>query len=132
MKNSLSGKVWLLVVAKILSKVCVKIFGGDWQLMAEVVGSDSTHSEFEEVTAVDTSNFSDGEIIDSDWHYELENVLNEGFVDQGMLKNVCKCRSVPDKFRYTYFYLLNLKCIYLLDNVYLEINDFITNYEELL
>ena len=65
------------------------------------VGSDSTHSEFEEVTALamDGNNFSDGEIIDSDWHYELETILKEGFVDQGMIKNVCKCRNVPEKFR---------------------------------
>ena len=65
------------------------------------IGSDSTHSEFEEVavSGVDGSNYSDGEIIDSDWHFELENVLNEGFVDQGMIKNVCKCRSIPEKFR---------------------------------
>ena len=70
-----------------------------------VVGSDSTHSEFEEVgtSVVEGSNFSDGEIIDTDWHYELEVMLDEAFVDQGMIKNVCKCRNIPDKFRYWFY-----------------------------
>ena len=70
--------------------------------MADInVGSDSAHSEFEEVgtSAIEGSNYSDGEIIDNDWHYELETMLNEPFVDQGMIKNVCKSRNVPDKFR---------------------------------
>ena len=67
------------------------------------IGSDSVHSEFEEVgtSAIEgsNSNFSDGEIIETDWHYELETILNEDFVDQGMIKNVCKCRNIPEKFR---------------------------------
>ncbi|XP_076804754.1 TBC1 domain family member 23-like [Clavelina lepadiformis] len=58
----------------------------------------SPPSEFEEVNASD-SNYSEAEIIDSDWHFELENVLNEGFVDQGIIKSVCKCRNLPEKFR---------------------------------
>nr|CAB3266834.1 TBC1 domain family member 23-like [Phallusia mammillata] len=33
------------------------------------------------------------------WHEELEEVLAEGFVDQGIIKGVCKCRSIPHKFR---------------------------------
>uniref|UniRef100_H2Z092 TBC1 domain family member 23 n=1 Tax=Ciona savignyi TaxID=51511 RepID=H2Z092_CIOSA len=34
-----------------------------------------------------------------DWHAELEEMLTEGFVDQGIIKSVCKCRCLPPKFR---------------------------------
>jgi len=71
------------------------------------IGSDSAHSEFEEVgtSVIEESNYSDGEIIDNDWHFELETMLNEAFVDQGMIKNVCKNRNIPDKFRYPHYFV---------------------------
>ena len=43
----------------------------------------------------------EGENFDSSlWHDELDNALNGDYVDHGIVKSICKCRVVPNQYRY--------------------------------
>ncbi|XP_078486638.1 TBC1 domain family member 23-like [Ciona intestinalis] len=62
----------------------------------------STNSEttFDQLSDFDEAIKQDVDFPSNDnWQLELEEMLNEGFVDQGIIKSVCKCRCLPDKFR---------------------------------
>lgn len=68
-------------------------------LQSDELSSDLDDTDSPVIVDADEENVGDVEAM-TKWHEELEEILNEGFVDQGIIKSVCKCRSIPHKFRY--------------------------------
>ena len=65
----------------------------------ELPVSSAAGSEYEVANNEEVEDATVEEEEDFSWHEELDRVLSGDFVDHGIIKFICKCRVVPDRFR---------------------------------